>query len=502
MTEQGSILARTAKGAGWVIAWRMFTRILGLISTIFLVKLLLPEDFGLVMLATGFSSAVSSLSVLGVEDAVIRERSPSRDLYDSAFTLNVIRGFASAIVIAAGAWPAGLFFGDMRLVPILLALSIGTMIGGFENIGIVEFRRNITFEKEFQLMSVPRLVSVVTTVSVAYLMHSYWALVVGILVSGVLRVMLSYWLHPFRPRFGLRAWRSLAGFAFWSWAIGILYLIRARGDSFVIGRLMGTTEVGLFSLGAEISDMPASELAAPLSRASFSAFSATQHGDGLDGPGHTYLRVVSSGMMIALPASIGLSLVADPVVRIFLGLRWVEAIPVIEILGIALSVTIIGYISASLLTAHALLKRIFHIQLGSAAIRMLLLIPLVWHYGLIGGAVGSGITAICEHMAYVAYVKHHLRLRWLQLLAHVWRSLAAAGVMALGLFLLGLGWHAAPDIQGAKTMLAIAVPTGAAIYVLALIILWRLEGCPDGAELDMITMLTRLLRRSSAGAGG
>ena len=120
MTESGSILARTAKGAGWIIAWRVLTRVLGLVSTLFLVQLLVPGDFGLIMLATGFGQAISSLSSLGVEEAVIREKNPSRELYDSAFTINVIRATTTAIIITAIAWPTASFFDDMRLVPVML----------------------------------------------------------------------------------------------------------------------------------------------------------------------------------------------------------------------------------------------------------------------------------------------------------------------------------------------------------------------------------------------
>ena len=107
MTEGGteSILAKTARGAGWVIGWRLVTRSLGLISTLFLVRLLHPADFGLVTLAMSFGQAIDSLSSLGVEEAVIREKHPTRDLYDSAFTINVIRGFATAVVVALAAWP-------------------------------------------------------------------------------------------------------------------------------------------------------------------------------------------------------------------------------------------------------------------------------------------------------------------------------------------------------------------------------------------------------------
>ena len=100
MTE--SLLSRTARGAGWVMAWRLGMRVLGLTSTLILVRLLAPADFGLIALATGFVQSVDGLMSLGTEEAVIREAAPSRSVYDTAFTLNALRGLvASSFVVVA-----------------------------------------------------------------------------------------------------------------------------------------------------------------------------------------------------------------------------------------------------------------------------------------------------------------------------------------------------------------------------------------------------------------
>ncbi len=105
-----SILARTALSAGWVIGWRMATRMLGLASTLLLVRILLPEDFGVVALGAAFAQTVDAMSALGTDDALIREREPTRALYDTAFTLNAMRGVLTGIVVAAAAWPTAVFF--------------------------------------------------------------------------------------------------------------------------------------------------------------------------------------------------------------------------------------------------------------------------------------------------------------------------------------------------------------------------------------------------------
>ncbi len=194
--SQGSLLARTAKATGWMIVWRLVTRVLGLGSTLVLVRLLLPSDFGLVALGTSFAQAIDALSIIGVDDALIREKHPDRAIYNTAFTMNAIRNLFTALLIAATAVPVGAFFNEPRLAHILFALALATAAEAFENVGIIDFRRDLTFDKEFKLRLVPRLAAIVTTITLAVLLRTYWALVAGILVGRVLRVGMSDVMQP------------------------------------------------------------------------------------------------------------------------------------------------------------------------------------------------------------------------------------------------------------------------------------------------------------------
>ena len=82
--RSGSISNRTVIGAGWLVAWRMVTRALGLVSTLVLARILVPADFGLVAMATSFSSSVGALSELGISEALVRRQENERGHYDTA----------------------------------------------------------------------------------------------------------------------------------------------------------------------------------------------------------------------------------------------------------------------------------------------------------------------------------------------------------------------------------------------------------------------------------
>jgi O-antigen/teichoic acid export membrane protein len=296
------MLTRTARGAGWVIGWRMTTRLLGIASTLLLVRLLVPADFGLIALAVGFSQAIDQLSAVGVDEALMRVKSPAREVYDTAFTINMLRGFGTTVVLLAAAYPVAVFFKEPRLVEVFFALAGGCFVMSFENIAVSDFRRDMAFRKEFQLLIVPRIINIIVAATAAILLRNYWALVWGMMTTQVLRIAMGYVMHPYRPRLTLRAWRQLAGFSAWNWAISVAVLVGGRVDSFVIARVLNSTALGIYGVGTEIALTPTQELIQPLSRACFSSFVAARH-SGL-GPEEAYFRIISSMALFIFPAAL------------------------------------------------------------------------------------------------------------------------------------------------------------------------------------------------------
>ena len=494
MPESLSVLQRTATAAGWVIGWRVATRLLGLVSTLILVRLLVPADFGLVALGASFAQAIEGFSWIGVEEALIREKTLTREAYDTGFTLTILRSTISGAAVLALAWPAGDFFNEPRMTGILVALAISTAMDGFINIGTVDFRRDFAFDKEFRLWILPRLASMAATLTVAAVFHSYWALISGILLQRVLRVYFSYRMHPYRPGLSLRAWRQLLGYSMWSWGVSVLVLLRERCDSIVIGRLLDPTRVGIYTIAAEIAALPTSELVQPLCRAAFTGF-ATEQSAELN-PGATYLRLIATATLLTLPAAVGISLVAPLVVAVAFGPLWVEAGPLIAMLALAGSMTVIGNISSTLLQARGLMRATLQIELAVLLTRIVLLVIFVDRYGLWGAAVAAAVAISAEQGIYAVMTFRRFRVRLSQLVGAVWRSAAATGAMTGVLLWSGFGLpeHGEQPVL----MLLTASAVGATVYGVTLSGLWWLGGLVDGAESDVMALGRRMLGRRRA----
>lgn len=475
-----SLIARTARGAGWVMAWRFGMRILGLASTLVLVRLLAPADFGLIALASGFMQSVDGLMSLGTEEAVIREAAPDRAVYDTAFTLTALRGLIASVLVAVAAFPAAEFFGDPRLGPVLLVVALLPLLDGLSNIGAVDFRRNMTFHKEFALMVLPKLGGILVAILAAFLLRSYVAMLCGMLVNRSLRMAMTYVMHPLRPRFSLIAWRALVGYSVWTWLLSLATLLRDRSDSLFLGRMAGTATLGFYSVGAEIAALPMTELIEPLGRASFSGFAAARHEGGA--AGEIFLRLIGLSALLALPVGLGLSAVAAPLTRLALGPGWEQAVPVLQVLAVAGTMLVFGHLSQHLLSAHALLGRLVGIVLAGAALRVVLLLALIPGFGATGAAMAAAIAIGVEQGLMIATALRRFGIGFRGLLAQVWRPVLATGAMGVVLWGFGLGW--APG-DG----LVVGVVVGAGVFVVGLLGAWLLAGRPAGAEADLLGLV-------------
>ncbi len=486
MSGTRSVLARTVRGAGWVIAWRLGMRVLGLISTLILVRLLVPADFGLLALAASFAQTVDGMMTIGTEEAVIRQPSPDRNVYDTAWTLNVIRGLTVTAIVVLSAAPVARFFGDPRLVTVLIVIAMPPLLDGLSNIGTVDFRREMQFQKEFAIMVVPKLFGIVATLTAALIHPSYTALLWGIATNQSLRSAMSYVMHPFRPRFSLRAWRGLIGYSIWTWLLALAVLLRSRSDTLLLGRLTNSTSVGVYSVGAEVAALPTSELVEPLCRASFAGFAAANREGVL--VTETFLRLMASAVVVTLPAGLGLALVAAPLVRVAFGPEWDAAVPVLRVLGLAGIMTVFGQVSLHLMSAHSLLGRLTFVALAGAGLRILLLLLLIPPFGVSGAAWAAGLATCIDQGATLLMALRHLRVRLLAFVGQIVRPIVAAGAMAVGVLAVG-SW---PALNGsAAATLTVQAAAGAIVYTAVLLAAWLATGRPDGPEADSLRAIRR-----------
>jgi O-antigen/teichoic acid export membrane protein len=488
-----------AKGAVWMVLLKLIQRGLGLISTIILARLLVPADFGLVAMAMSFIAILELFGAFGFDLALIQNPSAERRHYDTAWTFNVLFAAGIAAMLVVFAVPLSHFYNEPRLPPILYVLAVASATQGFENIGVVAFRKELEFHKEFRYLLGKKLASFAVTVPLAFTIGNYWALVIGILTGRCAEIALSYYAHPYRPRFSLAGRKELFHFSKWLAINNMLFFSRERAADFVIGRLSGAHSLGLFSIGYEIANLPATELVAPVNRAMYPGYARIA--GVLADLRHRYLQVVSMIALIVLPAAVGLSLTAGLFVPVLLGDKWAETIGLIQVIALYGGIVALQSNNGPVFLALGNPRAMTALGTVSLAILLPLLITLTQWRGTPGAATAFLAAALIMMPINYSVVFRHLEMSVGQLLGAIWRPLAACGAMALVLAALQRGLPAPEGFVAQAGQLTLAVGAGAGSYIAAVLLLWFLSGRPAGAERLLIENLWPMIRARLPRAG-
>jgi lipopolysaccharide exporter len=482
---------KMARGALWMVLLRISVRSLGLISTVVLARLLVPADFGLVAMATSVIVLLELATAFSFDVPLIQNANTDREHFDTVWTLNITLYSCLAALLVVLAVPAAAFYHEDRLADVIYVLAIGFLVQGFDNVGVVHFRKELNFARDFWLLFAKKVIGFAVTIPLAFLLRNYWALIAGMVTGNVLGVALTYLLHPFRPRFSLAHAAQMLRFSKWLLFNNGIGFLQTRAADFIVGRLAGSSALGVFSMAFEIATLPTTELASPINRVALPAYSKLA-GDRA-ALRDSYLNLLSVIAFFALPAGLGIAAVAPWLVDLFLGDKWTAAVPIVQLLGV------FGAINALTTNAGPLYNGIGKPRtislLGGIHVVVLLTacIGLVIDFGVAGIAVAYVGTAILMSPVIFFFVGNELRVGLTGIGAVLWRSLLSATAM-YGFVRYLSSVVTAAGIDESLSILLIVVPAGALLYVACAVALWQLSGRPLTGEARFLTSVLGRLR--------
>ncbi|MBN8279363.1 MAG: lipopolysaccharide biosynthesis protein [Gammaproteobacteria bacterium] len=489
---------KVAFGMAWMAGARVAVRALGLVSTLVLARLLVPADFGIIAMATSIAAGLELLTLFGFDMALIQRKTLTRDDYDSAWTLNTMLGIGMATLLVLGAGAGAAFYREPRLEPVIMLLAIQYAVKNAANPGTVDFRRNLDFRWEFVSQVIPKLGGVVITIPLALWLRDYRALIAGMILTTVVSCIMSYTVHPHRPRPCLKGAGELFRFSRWLLINNLITFFRNRGSTFIIGRIMGTASLGIYGLAYEVSNMPTTEMVAPINRVLGPTYVKVR--DNPDVLRSTFRSTFGLITILILPVSIGLAAVADPLVRVVLGDKWLATIPLISLLAFSGAGNLMQTNTGSV---HTAIGQPRYITL-TGMIHVLTLLPAIiigtHQFGLIGAAGAYALhTWILGIWTTYAILFRTTVIRREDVLAPCWRPICGSVVMYL--LVRGFLWLYPGHGSTAQALLALVAATliGLVAYVSVVLGLWVLAGRPDGSETSLLWRFRKLVTRLRPG---
>ena len=489
----GQIGERTAAAAVWLVSVRLLTKSVDFVALLILARLLTPADFGLVAIAMTLIFIVEAILELPINQALVRQPQITRSQMDTAFTLAVMRGLVLAALLALAAYPFSFIYGDHRLVGLVLALGWAPVLRGLVSPKLAVYARQIDFRRDFVIDIAGKLISLSCSIILAWQTHSYWALVLGTVVSPLVMMVTSYMVAPHRPRLTLCEWPIFAGFMGWSTVTQMLSALSWQADRLVLGRFGTRQQLGAFTLANDLSYIPEQALIKPIMRPLMSAF--VHIGDSPERLQKGYARASLALLAIGSPVMLGMCLLADPIVRLMLGDKWLPAIPILQYLPLSLIPPLLSAPFWSLAMAAGRPRLYTWQTLADLVVRCALLVTGAITAG-VGGVIVARIAASLLSAISAAWcVRAITGASVLRQFGAAWRIMLAGAAMSIGVWLLR---PFSEGYSGFELGLAVglAVIAGGAIYLSTLFASWLLVGSPDGIESWCVAQVRQRLRRS------
>lgn len=456
---------------------RWIIRFIGLISTVIVARILSPEDYGVVAMAMITVGILQVFSDMGIDLSLVRHPDPKREHYDTAWTFQFSVGCIIALLILLSAPLTSHFFDDDRVKEVMLILAVVPIFTGLSNIGVVDFRRNLNFKKEFQFNTIIKLVSAPMTIGLAIILQNYYALVFGMVASALAALVVSYLMHAYRPRFSMKTFDELWSFSLWILVRNLAVFLRTKVDQIVIGRIAGSDALGSYHLASELARSFTLEIAHPIGRALLPGYARVQQ-DPVRIQS-AYGKALGGLSLIMLPVAAGLASISDIFIPLLLGDQWQETSKVFPILALAFAASSLTIAAAPMMVAMKKVKTIAIIRVLQLFILSLILFTLVLleEPGLLGVATVIAAVEWAFLPVFLIAACRAIGLPALMWLGIVVRPLLASLGMLLVLLFVG-----AADFDEPLLDMTVKILVGIPAYLLFLILLWNLWGRPPGAE--------------------
>jgi len=483
---------KMVKGGFILILLRLSIRLIGLVSTIILFRILVPEDFGLVALAMVVVGLAEVLAEFGFEQTLLRNKHAVRSDYDVAWSLTFLRGIVVATILLLIAEPAAQYLNEPHLQQIVYWLALIPLLDGVANIGIIDFTKYFQFGKDYALKVSQKLISFCLTLYFAYTLRNYWALVIGILSGKAVGLVLGYLMHPYRPRFSLKGARAVFSFSVWIFVNHLTLYGGNQADKVMIQKYYDAHMVGIFRVAEEICSI-VMELVWPVERALYAGYA--QLADDFEALRKTVLDSTGLVAMIGVPMSIGILLVAEPAVAILLGDKGKPAVPFVQILVLhgAIRSCSAGAMPAFMVLGKPQINTQFTLMAVTTRLSVLFVCfpmmgVMVAPWSLVAGSFIS-------FMAVWIQLKRHLSLRWLDYPAAMWRTVVATCIMISAVEPIHLIPLVRELLSNDWLHLLIKITVGILVYALSVMILWVFSGRPNGPESHFLKLTRSIISR-------
>lgn len=404
MLSGNRLMARVGRSASWIVLGYGASQAIRLLSNIILTRLLFPEAFGLMALITVVTVGLMLFSDVGISPAIAQsQRGDDPDFLNTAWTVQVIRGFALWLVACALSYPVALFYEEPQLATYLPFAALSLVVTGFNPTRIETAHRHLLMGRLTILDVSSQVIGIAVMIYLAWLWESVAALVVGGVVGPLAKLALT---HVFLPgesnrfRWEHPAVRELLTFGKWIFLSTICWFFASQGDKAILGKFLTLELLGIYNIGYFLASFPmllgqqvSNRVMIPVYREEAEEARIKR------------LRYLMSLGLISLLAL--MALVGPWLVDFLYDPRYHDAGAILVLIALGLMPQVVGltYDQAALAAADS--RRFFFCTALRASLQIGLLLIGAMTAGLIGALIGMALAMTLSHLGAIWLARLH-----------------------------------------------------------------------------------------------
>jgi O-antigen/teichoic acid export membrane protein len=480
VSETADLKRRVMAAVGWAAVTKFVGQALNWVITLIVIRILTPEDYGLMALTAVFLGFFNALTEAGFADSIVQSNAIGDEALRSLFGFVLAANLGLFIVLGLAAYPIAWFYAEPRLILLLQVAGINFLLLAFCTIPQARLTKALDLRRLTRVDLVANLAGGGLTVLVLALAGAgVWALLGGMLVTTGMRVILLAAIMPYfpRPSFAVRGMRAIFSFGATRVIEQMTWFLYNSSDALIVGKALGNEALGVYSVALNIATLPVTKISGIKSIA-FPTFALVQ--DQRDKAVAYLIKAVRLLGLFSFPIFFGMSSIAPEFVRVFLGPKWVDATIPLQLIAAVMVLRVPALVMPSFL--HGL----GHVRASlNNTILGLLIFPVAFlvgsHWGVVGVAAAWAVTYPIFFLQLVWHVSRVAEVAVVDLLNPLLLPGAAASIMYGIVVTTRL---IMPDGLSPGFELAVLVVSGAAVYAVVL-------GCFGRQVLAEATALLR-----------
>ena len=367
------------------------------VSNLILARLLMPEDFGCIAMLHVFLAIADIIVHGGFGTALIQKKNPTHIDYASVFYVNLAISCVLYAVLFVAAPAIARFYSMPLLCMVLRVQAIELMINSFSVVQLSILKKNLKFKALAVRNILSSFIGLTSCIICAFWGMGVWSLVINVIVSRLLGVLLLWKASNWRPTliFSWQSVKELFSFGGFMLLSSIVSSVYNELQSLLVGKFYSASDLGYVNQAKKLEGIPSGALSSVVTQVSFPVFSKLQ--DNVDALKYGLKKNVKSIQYINLPMMLLLMVIAEPLIELLYGERWMACVPYFQILCVSRLLGVIVPLNMSIIGAKGKGKLYLITQLIKCGFSVLVIVLSVRH-GIYALLIALAMIPLFEFM--------------------------------------------------------------------------------------------------------